>query len=163
MTEKTTFYRRDVHLSDRNAIREIVTSSGFFSSAEIDIAIELLDERLLQGDKSGYSFLFAEREERVIGYVCFGPISGTLHSYDLYWIAIHETYRGQGIGKHLLKKSEDLIAGVGGKRIYIETSSRSQYNPTLNFYQKCDYQKVAFLEDFYSPGDGKIILAKTFP
>jgi GNAT superfamily N-acetyltransferase len=156
-------YRQDVRESDRDAIREIVASSGFFSAEEIDIAVELLDERLVQGEKSGYYFLFAEQEGHVVGYTCFGPIPGTLHSYDLYWIALHERFRGRGIGKHLLGKSEDLIAIAGGKRIYIETSSRPQYEMTLTFYKHCRYEKVAYLEDFYAPGDGKIILVKTLP
>ena len=161
MIEDSLSFRQDVILTDRDDIREIVTSSGFFSSEEIGIAVELVDERLVEGEKSGYFFLFAETGGSVVGYVCFGPIPGSLHSYDLYWIAVHENFRRQGIGKDLLTKSEELIAGRGGRRIYIETSSRPQYRPTQAFYKGCGYQETAFLEDFYAPGDGKIILVKT--
>jgi ribosomal protein S18 acetylase RimI-like enzyme len=161
MIEECVSYRQDVLGTDRDDIRKIVTSSGFFSSEEIGIAVELVDDRLARGEQSGYFFLFAETGSRVVGYVCFGPIPGSLYSYDLYWIAVHENFRRHGIGKDLLAQSEDVIAGRGGRRIYIETSSRPQYNPTQTFYTSCGYQKTAYLEDFYAPGDGKIILVKT--
>ena len=160
MIENNLSYRQDVLLTDRDDIREIVTSSGFFSSEEVGIAVELVDERLTVGDKSGYFFLFAETGGHVVGYTCFGPIPGSLYSYDLYWIAVHESFRRHGIGKDLLVKSEGLIAERGGRRIYIETSSRPQYRPTQDFYKGCGYQETAYLKDFYAPGDGKIIFVK---
>jgi hypothetical protein len=46
---------------------------------------------------------------------------------------------------------------MGGKRIYVETSSREQYRPTRSFYSCCGYCKEATLEDFYSSGDHKVI------
>ena len=48
----------------------------------------------------------------------------------------------------------------GGKRIYIETSSRPQYTPTLGFYASRGYELVTVLEDFYRRGDGKAIFLK---
>ncbi len=160
MSEDTVSYRQEVLVTDRDVVCEIVSSSGFFSCEEIAIAVELVDERLVKGEASGYFFLFAEQGGRVIGYTCFGPIAGSLYGYDLYWIAVHESQRRRGIGKELLARSELLIVQRGGGRIYIETSSRSQYATTLAFYLDYGYRNVAFLEDFYAPGDGKIILAK---
>jgi len=160
MIEDSLSYREEVILTDRDDIRAIVSSSGFFSCEEIGIAVELLDERLARGEASGYFFLFAEQEGRVAGYTCFGPIAGSRQSYDLYWIAVHDRLRRRGLGKNLLAKSEALILQRGGRRIYIETSSRPQYETTLAFYMDCGYRKAALLEDFYAPGDGKIILLK---
>ncbi|HLA27783.1 MAG TPA: GNAT family N-acetyltransferase [Syntrophales bacterium] len=160
MIEDSLSYREEVLLTDGDDIRAIVSSSGFFSCEEIGIAVELLEERLARGEASGYFFLFAEQEGRVVGYTCFGPIAGSRQSYDLYWIAVHDRLRRRGLGKDLLAKSEVIILRKGGKRIYIETSSRPQYETTLAFYMDCGYWKAALLEDFYAPGDGKIILLK---
>jgi hypothetical protein len=44
--------------------------------------------------------------------------------------------------------------------VYVETSSRDQYEPTRRFYLKCGYRVDAVLEDFYAPGDGKVIFVK---
>ncbi len=56
-----------------------------------------------------------------------------------------------------MKKVEEKIKEMGGKRIYVETSSREQYKPTRSFYSRCGYRKEATLEDFYCPGDDKVI------
>lgn len=141
-------------------MRNILESSGFFYPDEVDVAVELVDERLSKGVASGYHFLFAEQDGQVVGYTCFGPIPCTQVSYDLYWIAVHEQQRNQGLGRLLLEGSEQAIAALGGRRIYVETASRPQYEPTRAFYQRCGYQVAAVLEQFYAPGDDKVVFLK---
>lgn len=154
------FYREAPESSDMEGVREVVMSSGFFSGKEIDVAVELVEERLNKGISSGYHFLFAEKEKELIGYTCFGPIPCTSASYDLYWIAVKNTLRGSGLGKALLQRTEKKILEAGGERIYVETSSRAQYYPTLAFYRGCGFILEAVLKDFYAPGDDKIIYVK---
>ncbi len=158
---KTTSYRQEVRPTDPDAITEIVRGSGFFSAAEEALARELAEERLEQGERSSYRFVFAEEDGRVVGYTCYGLIPATAGSYDLYWIAVTQSMRGQGTGANLLEKTEGIIRSLGGRKVYAETSSRPQYAPTRHFYEKCGYVPEAFLKDFYSPGDSKIIYAKT--
>jgi ribosomal protein S18 acetylase RimI-like enzyme len=160
MTTLNIKFRQQIKQTDIEAIEKIVSSSGFFSSAEIEVALELAYEKLAEGAASSYEFLFAEVENIVCGYSCFGLISLTSASYDLYWIAVNHNIRGQSIGKKLLSKAEEIIFGLGGRRIYVETSSRNQYRPTHSFYEKCGYHKEAILKDFYFPGDSKIIYSK---
>jgi len=164
MSVKTdSHYRSEVRSSDPEFVREIVASSGFFSEAETEIAVELVEERLAKGVESGYYFLFAERDQKTIGYSCFGPIPATQSSYDLYWIAVHEDCRGGGIGRKLLAASEEAIREMGGRRVYAETSGRDQYRPTRAFYLACGYKEEAILEDFYAPGDAKHFFVKELP
>jgi ribosomal protein S18 acetylase RimI-like enzyme len=160
MENRLITYREHVIDNDVKSVREIIASSGFFYATEADVAVELVEERLKKGIRSGYYFLFAEQAGRVIGYTCFGPIACTVASYDLYWIAVHNDFRGQGIGKALMEKTEEAIAKYGGTRIYIETAFRKQYEPTRMFYLACGYREEAVLEDFYAPGDGKVIYVK---
>lgn len=150
-------WRDEPRPSDRKRVREIVVSSGFFSEAELEVAVELVQERLNKGIESGYHFLFAEKDRQVAGYSCFGPIPCTEESYDIYWIAVEERLRGSGLGAEILKRVEEKIRERGGKRIYVETSSREQYRPTRAFYGRCGYRKEATLKNFYSPGDDKVI------
>jgi ribosomal protein S18 acetylase RimI-like enzyme len=153
-------FREDVRPSDPAAVRAIVTSSGFFHPAEIEIAVELVHERLNRDLASGYHFIFVEVGGEVAGYVCFGPIACTVASWDCFWIAVHERFRDKKLGSQLLARSERRIGELGGKRIYVETSSRAQYEPTRAFYERRAYVKEAVLEDFYAPGDGKVIYVK---
>ncbi len=153
-------WRERVAPEDTSAVRRIVTSTDFFSAAEIAIAVELVEECLAKGIASGYHFLFAEFQGRPVAYTCYGPIPGTMSSYDIYWIAVHADHRGQGIGRRLLARAEARITGAGGRMVYADTSSRPQYAPTRCFYEGCGYLRVAFLAEFYGPGDGKIIYGK---
>jgi len=154
-------FRENVTDNDIAEVRGIVASTGFFSEQEIEIAAELVEERLAKGIRSGYYFLFAEYSGKVLGYSCFGPIPLTKSSYDLYWIVLHEKFRNFRIGKEILTRSEEIITGMGGLNIYADTSSREQYAPTRSFYEKNGYSLAAYLPDFYSTGDGKIIYCKT--
>jgi D-alanine-D-alanine ligase len=158
--ELSVFFREEVKPEDRQAVGRLVRATGFFSDEEIDIAVELVEERLAKGDTSGYFFLFAEEENRLIGYTCFGPIPGTVHSFDLYWIAVDPGEQGRGVGRKLMAMSEMLMAQRGGVHVYADTSSRLQYEPTRSFYLSCGYLQEALLTDFYAPGDGKVIFVK---
>ena len=159
--DANTVLRETVRDTDPAAVREITESSGFFYKEEIDTAVELVEERLARGEKSGYYFLFAEADGKTVGYSCYGPIACTAESFDLYWIAVHADQRGTGLGTRLLLKSEEKIHEMGGKRIYVETSSRALYEPTRGFYLARSYREEARLADFYGPADAKVIYVKT--
>lgn len=146
--------------SDLSTVRDIVTSTGFFHDHEVDVAVELVEERLRRGDASGYYFAFVEVDGRTVAYSCFGPIACTASSYDIYWIAVQKSYQKHGIGKWLMTLTEDLIQQHGGRRIYVETSGRDEYLPTRQFYDRCHYTKAAELPDFYDEGDSKVIYVK---
>jgi len=146
---------------DVAAIRWIVESTGFFRADEVAIAVELVEERLAKGiEASGYHFVFADGGAGPIGYACFGPIPCSLTSWDLYWIAVEDAARGQGLGRDLLRRAEDAVRARGGRAIYIETSSKPQYDATRAFYLACGYVLEHVFADFYAPGDGKAVYAK---
>ncbi len=152
--------RSQVRHSDRDAVRRIVETTGFFRTDEVDIAVELVDEALAKGEASGYHFIFAEIDGIVAGYACYGPIACTLGSYDLYWIAVDPSRQGQGIGQILLLEAEAQIVARGGRHIYIETSGRPQYTPTRAFYERCGCEVAAVLTEFYDRDDDKVVWRK---
>lgn len=141
----------------------MVAATGFFSGEEVAIAAELIDDRLARGSDSHYQFVFADDDAgQAIGYACFGRISGTHCSFDLYWIVVHPSQQRGGVGRALLTEAERRMREIAGgeARVYVETSSRAQYEPTRAFYLRCGYRIEAQLPDFYAPGDGKVILVK---
>ncbi len=160
MTDKTITLRYEVRPEDREAVRRLVESTGVFSPVEIDVAVELVDDRLKRGRQSDYHFVFAEEGGRTVGYTCYGPIALTAASFDLYWIAVDKTMHGRKIGRLLLERSEEIILEAGGRQVYIETSNRHHYAPTRGFYLRRGYQQEALLKDFYAPGDDKVIYSK---
>jgi GNAT superfamily N-acetyltransferase len=160
MHETTIELRYEVRPEDREAVRRLVESTGVFSEVEVDVAIELVDDRLERRQQSDYHFVFADEGGRTVGYTCYGPIALTAASYDLYWIAVDKSMHGRKIGRVLLERSEELIREAGGRQVYIETSNRHQYLPTRGFYLRCGYTQDALLKDFYGVGDDKVIYVK---
>ena len=166
-------FRDEPRASDAAPVRGIVASTGFFRGDEVEMAVELLEERLAGGLASGYHFLFADDPEtgEPMGYACFGPIPCTMGSFDLYWIAVHDSYQRRGLGRALLAEVERRIAlgltsagdaetAVSGRRVYIETSSLPKYEPTRAFYLRCGYVEEGRFEGFYREGDDKIVYSK---
>ncbi len=156
-------WREEPVSEDIGNIVRIVESTCFFNDEELAVAAELVGERLNKGTASGYYFIFAEIKGNVTGYSCYGPVPGTLNSFDLYWIAVADESRGAGLGRAIINKTEQKINSMDGKKIYIETSSKELYIPTRIFYENCGYTAEAFLKDYYAPSDDKIIYVKTLP
>jgi GNAT superfamily N-acetyltransferase len=159
MTASVTF-RTEPRPSDADAIRRLATAAGNFSAEEIDVAVELVEERLAKGRASGYDFVFADRGGETLGYVCYGPIACTVGSFDLYWIVVDPAWQGRGLGRRLMGAVEAAVRCAGGRRLYIDTSTSAAYAPTRAFYTRCGYAIAAELPDFYSPGDGKVIFVR---
>ena len=160
MREQPLVWREEVSSGDRESVRRLCELSGFFSVEEVDMAVELVEERLAKGVASGYHFLFAQHRDTVLGFACYGPIPGTESSWDLYWIAMEEKKRGQGLGRKLQSEVERRTALLGGRRLYAWTSSRDQYLPTRKFYERLGYSHEATLRDYYKPGEHLVIYVK---
>lgn len=139
----------------------MIAETGYFTDAEVDVAVELVDERLAKGSASGYEFAFIEAGGQVVGYASYGEIPCTVGSYDLYWVAVDQAQQRRGIGKLLMEIVESRLRQTGGRKVYIETSSKPLYDPTRAFYVRCGYREVATFPDFYAPGDGKVVYEKT--
>ena len=153
-------WRHELEPQDPERIGRLVEITGFFNTAEMGVAQELVNERLTKGDASGYFFVMAEHYGRLVAYTCYGPIAGSANSFDLYWIAVHPDFQRRGMGRRLIKETERLIHKAGGRRIYVETSQRAEYASTRIFYENSGYRLEAVLADFYAPGDGKAIYSK---
>jgi ribosomal protein S18 acetylase RimI-like enzyme len=106
--------------------------------------------------------VFAEVDGRTVSYSCFGPIAGAEGSFDLYWIATHNDFRGQGIGNRVIEETHRLIREMGGRLVIAETSTLDKYKPTRDFYEKTGYTNEARIDDFYREGDGKVFFVKRF-
>ena len=131
-----------------------------FKLSEIVIAEEVIDDCLKDPVNSGYYILVAEDGSGVVGYISYGPTPLTEGTWDLYWEAVAQEKRGQGIGKALMKSAEGEISKAGGRLAIIETSSTPAYEKTLRFHLGLGYEIIARIPDFYSPGDDKLILQK---
>lgn len=158
--------REEVRPRDRDAVRAVVGSTGFFYPEEIDIAEELVIERLEKGPASGYHFLLVEDEggdrgpARLLGYSCYGPSDADPGLFDLYWIAVGQASRGGGLGGTILRLTEERALAMGGRLLVAETSGRDLYAPTRRFYERHGFHEAGRVKDFYRPGDDKVVYHK---
>jgi ribosomal protein S18 acetylase RimI-like enzyme len=155
---------RPMVAADRGGVFRILENAGNFTPQEVAIALELIDEWLELGEHSGYLtyVLEAHGEEaaEVLGYVCFGPTPLTESTYDLYWIAVDKSKHRGGVGKRLMKFTEEETLRRGGKLLLIETSSQETYGGTIQFYERTGYELVGKIKEYYKPGDDKLIFVK---
>jgi ribosomal protein S18 acetylase RimI-like enzyme len=141
----------------------MVVSSDRFNQEEIATALELVDEALERGEKSGYLIVVLEvgkEHPPVKGYACYGPTPLTQGAYDLYWIVTDPAVQGKGFGRRLLEYVEKDIVKRGGRMLLIETSSQESYGTTIRFYKRNGYERVARIKDFYRIGDDKLVFSK---
>ena len=154
--------RSDLRETDQPAIRQLLDESGFFYPFETEVVMDIFEETLLKGSEaSGYYWCLLEEEGQLVGFANFGPNPVTLHSWDLYWLAVQENLKNSGLGTLLLTRTEETARGKGGKILWVETSGRALYQPTVAFYHRRGYTLEASLPEYYGPGDPKLIFRKT--
>ena len=103
-------WRSAVMADDVGRVRSLVASTGFFNAAEVDVAADLVTERLTKGIRSGYHFILAERGSGLVAYACYGPIEGTQGSFELYWIAVAPDEQRKGLGLAGIRPRRDADA-----------------------------------------------------
>ena len=152
---------RGITAVDRKAIEEILRSTEYFYEFEIQTALEIADETILRGEeKSGYWWMKIVDDDGLVAFANYGKNAFSTHSWDLYWIAVHQNSRNKKLGSVLLKACEDDVRNAGGKILWIETSGRPLYASTEAFYKHNGYDLHASLKDFYGEGDPKQIYSK---
>jgi ribosomal protein S18 acetylase RimI-like enzyme len=145
---------------DRTAIMNILHATPEFTPAEVEVAGELIDLYLQHGADSGYYIRVAEVDRALSGYICYGPAPLTEGTWDIYWIAVAPDRQGRGTGHALMAEAEAEISKARGRLILIETSSKAGYEKARNFYKSRNYELIACIPDFYTPGDDKLVLQR---
>lgn len=152
---------RGIEPHERKDVEAILRSTGYFYEFEIQTALEIADETISKGmELSGYYWMKIADEDGIVAFANYGKNAFSTHSWDLYWIAVHNNSRNKKLGSVLLKAIEDDVRKMGGKILWIETSGRPLYASTEGFYRRNGYELQASLKDFYGPGDPKQIYSK---
>jgi ribosomal protein S18 acetylase RimI-like enzyme len=149
---------RPLSAADRRRIEEITRAVLVFRDDEVPVALEVFDGAV--GGSPDYIALGATVDERLVGWICWGPTPCTLGTYDLYWMAVDPALQGSGIGAALVREMEGRLAG-SARLIVVETAGRPDYRPTRAFYEARGYRKAAIIPDFYAPGDDQVVYVKT--
>ena len=148
-------FRHVLDAGDPEKIRALIEATGVFTAEEADVAARLA-ETTLDGSET-YRWLLCDQGDKLAGYTCFDRIELTQGSFDLYWIAVLPELGGKGLGLDLMARTAKFIRSKRGTQVFAETSSREPYEKARRFYVKAGFEEVARFEDFYEPGDAKVI------
>ncbi|HPT22471.1 MAG TPA: GNAT family N-acetyltransferase [Bacteroidales bacterium] len=152
---------KGITAEDKVGVEKILRSTDFFYEFEIQITLGIADETLAKGEEgSGYYWMKMTDEDGLVAFANYGQNPSSVHSWDLYWLAVDNQSRNKKLGSVLIKAVEDDVRKMGGKILWIETAGRPLYAPTESFYRRNGYILAASLKDFYSMGDPKQIYSK---
>lgn len=153
---------RTANPSDKIYIKEILFSTNSFTQEEVNIAMEVVDDYFNNKASTYRIYVAADKNNYFMpdAFITFGKAPLSYSTYEIYWIAVRKSAQGKGIGSKLLIYAENEIAKSKGEFILIETSSKLSYQKTRKFYESLGYKQIAIIENFYAPGDSKIIYSK---
>lgn len=144
-------------------IERIAADAGAFNRTEVAVVREMVETFLHPEARDDHTFIiYRNGGPGILGFACYGPTALTDRIWDLYWICVEKNHQKNGIGKILLQEIEQDVCRHGGRAIYLDTSDTEGYASAREFYERNGYECVAHMDDFYEPGDGKVVYRKVF-
>ena len=151
---------RPIVPADTPALVALSGSSGLFRPDELDAVRGMLDEYHATNAASGHRILAYEDGGTPVGIAYFAPKEFTDRVWELLMIAVDAHRHRQGIGSTMLLAVEGAVRAANGRLLLIETSDKSSFERTRQFYRKHGYTEVAHIPDFFADGDGKASFIK---
>jgi GNAT superfamily N-acetyltransferase len=146
--------------ADTPVLVQLAADTGYFKPHEVEALKEVLDDYHAYNQQHGHRCVTREERSKIIGFAYYAPAAMTDRTWYLYWIAVSKTIQARGVGTELLRHAEDEIRKVGGRVLFIETSSLPLYELTRKFYLKNGYDQDAVLRDYYAEGDSMVVFRK---
>lgn len=144
---------------EREAIGAVAESTGVFSPEEMSTVFELFDG-YLNNPSSGYEFLSASIDGKLVGFACFGRTALTEGAFDFYWLSTDLSVQRRGVGRALCDAVEQEARKRKGRLIVIWTSGTEEYLPATRLYDRLGYVREGCIRDFYKTGDDLLIFVK---
>jgi ribosomal protein S18 acetylase RimI-like enzyme len=146
---------------DREKLHSMLAATNAFTPEEIDVAMELIDIVLRDGDQKDYEIqCLVNEQDDPMGYICYGPAPMTQGTFDLYWIVVARGFQSGGVGTRLLDFLEGVVKTRKGRMILVDTSSIPSYERALTFYLRKGFEVVGRIQDYYGPGNDRITFCK---
>ncbi len=154
---------RPVTPNDMTALKAVIDANELFPSNMLDD----MKSDYFEDENSRDIWLTYEDEKPVarrslaVGIAYCAPEKMTEGTWNLYLIAVHPDYQGQGIGTSMVRYIEQMLAARGERILLVETSSLASFEGTREFYRKCGFDQEARIREFYQAGEDKIVFRKS--
>ncbi len=154
---------RPAESMDIPAIKAIAIDTAMFD-VEGAAFVDDVVTGILDGSLHDHHFVVNEAADgTVVGAAYFAPEPFSDRMWNLYFIAVHPSQQGNGIGGALLDHVEHHLQRAGpdtAQVLIVETSSTDRYARTREFYPKQGYVEEARIRRFYGPRDDKVVYWK---
>lgn len=146
---------RDLDRSDLAAARAIIAANELFPAEMLDAMVEPY-----LSEQAPHLWLAASSGTELVGFAYVEPERMTDGTFNMLLIAVDPQRHGAGIGKALVRASEQELRDRGARVLIVETSSLDGFERTRAFYASQGYVEEARVRDFYTEGDHKILFWK---
>jgi len=110
----------------------------------------------------GHVVCESAQEDRVIGVSGWDADEGEGRGvFWLGWTYVGPWHEGLGAGRRLLDAVVDEVRALGGRRLFLDTSSLPKYERAVRFYERNGFEHEGRLRDYYGPGDDKLLMGLT--
>lgn len=147
---------RAIAPEDLPALKIVISANELFPA-------EMLDEMTADyfQNESCKDIWLTYTQAKAVAIIYCAPERMTEGTWNLYLIAVHPDYQGQGIGTALIHHLEQILAEQEERLLLVETSSLDEFKSTQKFYQKRGYEQEAKIREFYQAGEDKIVFRKS--
>lgn len=152
---------------DVEAVLEMAASSGLFTPDAMLAAEDMAWDSAYGGSNEAHVFLLARAVEdagdRVVGFLCYGPIPHWPEDYELYGIAVAPEYRRLGIGSGLVAEMRRRVADRLGRRVFLETGADESFEGARCFYEVNEFECEHRFRKQFIPVDGGAVYRLDVP
>lgn len=147
---------RPITSGDIPALKTLIEANDLFPSDMLD---EMMSAYFQNESSNEFWFTYEKDKPVAIGYCA--PEKMTEGTWNLYLIAVHPDFQGQGVGTAMMEYIEQMLTEQGERILLVETSGLDSFAKTRSFYRKCGYEEEARIRGFYQAGEDKIVFRKS--
>lgn len=147
-----------------NEVETVLTmaaASGHFSSDAMLSAEDMAWDSAYPDGGEEHTFLLAKvgspDEEKVIGFLCFGPIARWAGEYEMYGIAVDPEYQRMGIGTGLVAEMSRRVADEMGNHVFLETDDDQSFEGVRCFYEANGFVYEHRFRKQFVPVEGGVV------
>jgi ribosomal protein S18 acetylase RimI-like enzyme len=149
--------------SDINTIKVIAVESNMFEPDDVGFVDETVNGSI-DGSLEDHHWVVSEADNaEANGAAYYAPEPFSDRMWNLYFIAVHPSWQGGGVGEALIAHIESHLRQRGptdAQVLIVETSSTEQYARTREFYVKRGFVEEARIRRFHGPADDKVVFWK---
>ena len=158
---------RPLRDDDLPAVRALVVAAGLFTAEEAQFLDDELAPLTRAPHADGRTCLVddavpgADRAAASLAAVVYyRPEEAADRVWDLTMIAVHPATQGRGTGRATMRHVERDLSGRGARLLAVRTSGTDRYAGTRAFYDRCGYDRVARVADWWTDDDDLVLFTR---